>query len=535
MPIQSNALLQLVSLSVVNKQIDQTANDSSASSKSELANSERLLASLRIEIEPHSRGHLGILDLADELLMNIFGHATDSADIRNIRLTCRRFCSTSSHLLLDCLDVCLTAASLARAQEISCHPTISKGIRVLHISLQSHNNLEDTTRFTYWAIQKLRENINAVLWNPQIALKNGNLASFAEFQPIFMERQRLLGSWCEYTETRKCSTRQQRLDVEVLRRGCEKYRMAYEWQRRTIKDGTFVQAIAAAVGRISRATKLLFTNKFRYLERPGFNANLWRHHDSASDVLDDRMMLSIGASLSPKVKSTELTVQVPLALHAAGFPAVEIGIQCLNQSGVWPESTWIGDEAQLHGLKAAAKSLKVFTFEMNTWCSSLPERISSYSTYLRVVLGAENLEVLTLLVPYPFQSDEHIGSLLASLRWPHLREINLSHFAFHLNDLKSFIEGLRPGALLNLREIRLRSGTWAEGLDVLRSKANPESQVGSLSGAECDSMVFDQIGRILNGGRASWASQYVQGVSIRNPFLVTEDETADEETNPSTI
>lgn len=266
MTTQSNALLPLVSPTVVNKQTDQTGNDSSAASKSELANSERLLASLRIDIEPQSLGHLGILDLADELLMNIFEHAADSADIRNIRLTCRRFCSTSSHLLLDCLDVCLTAASLARAQEISYHPTISKGIRVLHISLNTHDCLFDFSNFTSLAIENLRADIGLVLRNPQNALENGNFAPWAEFQPILTERQRLLGSWCQYKKTRKYSTHQQSLDVEVLRRGYEKYRVAYEWKRRTIQDGTFAQAIAAAVGRMSRAPKLLFTNKFRYRE-----------------------------------------------------------------------------------------------------------------------------------------------------------------------------------------------------------------------------------------------------------------------------
>lgn len=532
MAIQSNALPPLVSLSVVNKQIDPTANDSSASSKSELANSERLLASLRIEIEPQSLGHVGILDLADELLMNIFGHATDSADIRNIRLTCRRFCSTSSHLLLDCLDVCLTSASLARAQEISCHPTISKGIRALHISLQSNRHLGNISRFTSLAIEYLQRKIGLVLMNPQKALENGNFVSWAEFEPILMERQRLLHSWFQYRETRKYSTRQQSLDVEILHRCYEKYRMEYEWQRRTIQDGTFAQAIAAAVGRIPRATTLLFTDKFRYRESfPIFHANKWRRHISASDVLDDRMMLSIGESLWPVVMTTKLAVQVPLAIHSAGSSTIQIGIHLPTQPD---DSTWIHNQAQLLGLKAAAESLRVFAFQARMKDPSPPEDISSALTYLRVVLGAANLQVLTLSVP-SYTLDEYVGPLLASFHWPHLRKLNLVRVALHLSDLKTFVGEFRPGIFLNLKQIRLRSGSWAEGLDVLRSKANSESQVGPLSGAECDPMVSDQLRRILDGGQASWASQYIQGVSNRNPFLVTEDETADEETNPSAI
>lgn len=549
MPTQSNALLPPASLSVVNKQTDQTPNNLSTSSQSRPrpADSEKLPASLFSDIEPHSLGHLGILDLADELLMNIFGHATDSADIRNIRLTCRRFCSTSSHLLLDCLDVCLTAASLARAQEISCHPTISKGIRVLHISLRCNRRLPSFLGYLSSATKYLLKNLSRVDWDPQNVFENGNFTSLAEVQAILGERERLFRSWSQYSVEQRCSTHQQSLDVEVLQRGYEKYQMAYEWQRRAVKDRTFAQAIAAAVGRMSRATRLLFTNRFRYRERsPGFHANMWRHHTSASDILDDRMMLSIGVSLGPEVITpTELAVQVPLAIHSAGCSTIEIGIDFSTLSGLCPRSTWIRNRAQVPDLKAAAESLKAFTFKSCPIGSSPSEEIStSVSTYLRVVLGAGagNIQALTLFPGFSYSSLDldrpykgHIGPLLASRPWPHLRDISLADFPFHLNDLKRFIEGLQPGAFLNLRLIHLRSGTWAEGLDLLRSKANPESWVCYLTGAECESISSDQIKRIFDGMQASWASQYIRGVSICNPFLVTQDETTDEETNTDSI
>lgn len=319
-------------LSVVNKQTDQTSNDWSAPSQNGLTESERLRASLQSGVELHLRGRIGILDLADELLMNIFEHVADSADIRNIRLTCARFCSTSSHLLLDCLDVHLTAASLARAKEISCHPTIAKGIRILHISLQSITHLSSAAEFRSSAINYLEKNFNRVMRNHHHVSMNGNFISFAEFSSILRERKRLLRSWYLY-DGRGSSysfTQQQGLSVEALHRGYEKHRMAYEWQQRAIQDVEFAQAIAAAAGRMPRATKLLFTTKFRYQESPrDFYANLWRHLTSASDILDDRMMLYIDAiDRRPKVMPTELAVQVPLAIHAAGFPAVEIEVRC---------------------------------------------------------------------------------------------------------------------------------------------------------------------------------------------------------------
>lgn len=298
-----------------------------------------------------------------------------------------------------------------------------------------------------------------------------------------------------------------------------------------------MQAIAAAAGRMPRATRVLFTGRSHYRERsPDFDANQFMHHTSASDIFDHRMMLSIGtSSWEPNIKSTELAVQVPLAIHAAGFPAVEVGVQCDPRSGISPHSTWIRDQAQLLGLKAAAESLKIFTFKTRMWPSRPSEDISSISTYLRVVLEAANLQVLTLSLSSDYVPGGQIESLLASRRWPYLRELNLAYIAFHMSDLKSFVEGLRPGVFLDFETVHLCSGTWAEGLDVLRSKANSESQVDDLRGAECAHISFHQRRRILDGEKASWASQYVQGVSIRNPFLVTEDETAEEETNAGTI
>lgn len=131
---------------------------------------------------------------------------------------------------------------------------------------------------------------------------------------------------------------------------------------------------------------------------------------------------------------------------------------------------------------------------------------------------------------HPPSSSEFRSSAVRYLQ----ANFNLAFISFHMSELKSFMDGLRPGVFLNFEMVHLCSGTWAEGLDVLRSKANSESQVDDLKGAECTHISYHQQSRILYGGKASWASQYVQGVSIPNPFLVTEDETAGEETNTGT-
>lgn len=86
---------------------------------------------------------LNILDLPDELLIKIFGLVkggwktslievscelwpSDIASVKNTRLTCRRFCNTSSHLLLRYLVVEMNPASLAHLDKVSRHPPSQK-------------------------------------------------------------------------------------------------------------------------------------------------------------------------------------------------------------------------------------------------------------------------------------------------------------------------------------------------------------------------------------------------------------------------
>jgi hypothetical protein len=85
--------------SVVNEETDQTPNAMRLSPQTGSAKSERLLTSIRRDLEPRSLGRPGILDLPDELLMDIFKHAEGGSEVRNIRLACRRFCSTRTQSL----------------------------------------------------------------------------------------------------------------------------------------------------------------------------------------------------------------------------------------------------------------------------------------------------------------------------------------------------------------------------------------------------------------------------------------------------
>lgn len=123
--------------------------------------------SLRLQTSVLSREkirNLSILDLPEELLIAIFEYVRGPNlieqvydakssnigkqihDLRedelgrnavaNVRLACRRFCDTSSHLPITSMDLEVTPDSLTRLECISRHPAICKGVK--RIALHTH-------------------------------------------------------------------------------------------------------------------------------------------------------------------------------------------------------------------------------------------------------------------------------------------------------------------------------------------------------------------------------------------------------------
>ncbi|KAL2256148.1 hypothetical protein VTK26DRAFT_2114 [Humicola hyalothermophila] len=120
----------------------------------------------------HRPGGLTILDLPDELLLYVLELAEDTAImspglrertevVQNIRLVCRRFCALGSRLLVRRVQVALDEQSLAHLDEVSRHPGISKGVRIVEIHLGFYNpSLSDFSRFLSYHADALESRAN---------------------------------------------------------------------------------------------------------------------------------------------------------------------------------------------------------------------------------------------------------------------------------------------------------------------------------------------------------------------------------------
>jgi hypothetical protein len=116
---------------------------------------------------------LHILDLPDELLIKISGYVkgwephgrslSESGggvrEIKTLRLTCKRFCNISTHLLIHFVRVELNPSSLSRLENISRHPAISRGVQGVRVNLHFCSSVltEDIWAFGNFNVEKFRE------------------------------------------------------------------------------------------------------------------------------------------------------------------------------------------------------------------------------------------------------------------------------------------------------------------------------------------------------------------------------------------
>ncbi|KAI1766299.1 hypothetical protein GGR53DRAFT_219319 [Hypoxylon sp. FL1150] len=192
-----------------------------------------------------------ILDLPDELLMRIFGyvkvytgkynlylsdfkHGNVDA-VKRLRLTCRRFCKTSSHLLLYYVTVGMTHASLAHLEEVPRHPSVYRGVRTIwwspgffYNSILAHN----VQAFAAYLASKLRRSIRD--WGRAIELQKA---------------VPLTEAWDEVAARRihlNCAHHR------IISRAHEEYLQLYEDQMDISKS--LAQAIASAMTRMPTVT-----------------------------------------------------------------------------------------------------------------------------------------------------------------------------------------------------------------------------------------------------------------------------------------
>lgn len=509
--------------------------------------------------------NLGILDLPDELLLKIFdcfsglmgtdevlycrNLEVDVETIKSARLTCRRLCDTSSHLLVPCLYLNLSPSSLKRLEEVTNHPKISHGPRVFKINVEFHsatmaNDLQDFASMCYrnmlFKTQRLERSIE-----DEEGMFANHYGSESVVRADIEKSRHILSCWEPLA-----SGEQVREDAELdeavlaLRRGHERYRELFEQQQSVLKNGLFARVVAAAAAR-SRSKVWLFMSDSEN-SRAGCKP-LWHTFNADPELLADPDRL-VQSGLLPALGTHEwsyatgkeageaphlLLYNLPLEMRAAGVSLVGLRVSVTPwQTPDNPNQKLSND--QLVGFSEVVKTLRVFDFsivEREPGLAQSDEDMSDLLNYRSAAMGQRNIpkSSSSLSAVERLNGDldsgvTSIGPLLTSPAWPRIKTIRLQSFCIDLDQLRKVLGLLGSGTCIKLLDMHLHSGTWADALDFLRSRAGRGSRLESPLGAEIDNMTrreyLDAFGGDPNPEESdNLATQYINSLEgIKNPL-----------------
>lgn len=543
---------------------DPIATDQSSKLMTGLSKLEEVRLALRRAFNARARPlirNLNIMGLPDELLMQIFvlvrstpmvdkryyhhwdsfyseyeKNSSDYESIANARLSCRRFCNTSSHLLLTRIDVHLNLSSLAHLDEISRHPTISKGIRSLRVIAKYYGAAvaDDISLFASKCIPRFRSRQS--IWYPRVDFDSKEQAI------QFMDNARdFVQAWTSFVDTRQePSDEKGRLAMEALRQGHARYRQSHREQEHLVEDGALFQAISAAATRMPRMDRLLISDGQylkpllrekeqtyawkEMLETPG----IWVTEEMAvPDMWQDDLL---GNGHPP----TSLLYELPLAFQRAGTSLTHLVIKISPPSSFRLDL----DKEQISELKSAMGNLKNFNFSCHHPHTThrMPRRDPQDTTnvmdYLAIFLDSQKAEELHCGfagIGNGRDDGDVIESTLSRLRWssPGLRYLSLYELPIHLHELLRVIDRLRPKISLMLYRVDLLSGTWTEALDAIRLKCagSLRSQISQVWGEDIRVLTEeewdDMVELPYNGDdidQMNEVTRYITGLRPDNPL-----------------
>lgn len=506
--------------------------------------------------------NLSILHLPDEMLLHIFddfkddlgsddlfydtSKKADVKSIQNVRLTCRRLCNISSHLLVPRLEVSPSIASLERLEQVTRHPEISQCGRLLKIdmSIYAATLAEDFQLFSLECHKKAQnraEDLVRLLRIPESSWHDMTHGSRETVTDTLAKATRRLSSWEPFMDGSPTDVGQH-LDPDALalQKGHERYRELYHQQEKILQGGHFARTVAAAARRSNSNVWLYMSDTGTMTYHDSFRDQWARVSNTSADpdllVQSDLIpMQGWGKEWGDEGDEAEESIQsllyeLPLAMHSAGVPLAGI------QVSIDPPYRLALDmsQDQLSDLREVFESLRFFKFHMdrtdNREYWPTPEELKPLFSYLSAASGPQSVPMLSLRLPIinPINAEgaqSGIKTFLSCSNWQRLEVISLAHFSIGLHELKEFVGMLQSKTRLEFEDVHLASGSWEEALECLRSKASWGSQLIDPLGAECEDMDYNEYKDIFLGIRqGSKATQFITSVEgVENPLLMLDE------------
>ncbi|KAI1130041.1 hypothetical protein F5Y10DRAFT_263620 [Nemania abortiva] len=493
-------------------------------------------------VRPRTR-RLSILNLPNELLIAIFGFRKgptglcelsyheplpDVSDIKSIRLTCRRFCETSSHLLLHALPVYITRPSLARLDEVSRHPTISRGVRLIKLYLDPFYDsviARDLQAFAYDRASSVRQAISFWRFCSQHRFHSDPPPEF--FHDAIPGAIALAES-LEGLARRGINTN--RADHRLISKAHQLYSKLHDDQMDM--TASLGRVIASAMKRMPTATWLRIKDQnVRDDKSSGWGYFLAPDDLNDDDLVIDRLIAPIDwlDTKQHKISPRPLKIirELFLSLQQLNFPLAGLDIDttapvtsCLD-----PEHETKYGQAALSSTFKQLKSVKFFPipFHPERLRQTKAEGIATLISFLRTMLHTQSLQKIELkffmMFPTHFAPPSMAPPLL-SYRWPNLKVLDFDG-PFHFEELKAIVKHLPQEVELSWVG-HLLSGSWIDVLDILRERKSRTQKVGdhhgSARGQECQEMKQEEKRFIFLG---NWKHMYGQYDECKPDSLAT--------------
>ncbi|CAJ2505719.1 Uu.00g131130.m01.CDS01 [Anthostomella pinea] len=478
-----------------------------------------------LEMSRPTLHRLNILDLPNELLVDIFEilesaknrawrpkrRLHDSPDIRHVRLTCRRFCNTSSHLLVSHVRVDLSVASLARLAEIASHPEIRKGVKVVSVQLSfwDARMANDLARFINHTTRNFPTKVFDILSGaPGSKISSLNISKKVQSHP--------------HPDAVRVGSKSNTYLQEVLRDTHEEYRQLHREQESLLRRNAFERAVASAMARMPKACSLEVDDQDVWLRRDrpkscGKEPKRIVHRNLIRPI---RWAFSSQSGCPPM----KLLHTLPIICHEAGVHLKSLSIHVTR-----PESYAVlsSDQVALAKLSLATQHLEYLYFgEDRGGMHGLTSghfygSVAPISNYLTTVASGKNLRRVRLEHGHDLERSVALA-LVRCLPWQNEPNVYMSRLCVHSSELAEFVNPLDKPMKLHFGRVRLVCGSWADAFDMLRQKRLHWSFDG-LSGGEVDDLGgFDGSPpvSVTRNGRLGQAEKYIQGLVTLNPIRV---------------
>ena len=511
--------------------------------------------SLREQINEVSRPflrRLTILDLPDEILISIFEcfEDWDEGDffmrfggyqkkvIKSIRLTCQRFRDFSSHLLLPLVNVALNASSISRLEQISRHPSISKGVRRIQVVLDYFDSVlaNDIVRFARHHSVRLAETTDD--WDrPRVPELYE--VSEVDVRYAISESRDALDAWSMIINGIDPDDDDEAIPyyAKILQQAQHEYRTRFEAQEELISDNTLVNVISSAFGRMPNAKRLQLCDR-DYCHRSWPNPGTFIQQARDGQKMINQLTLptawdeGFGLGQPP----VQLLFKLPIGISQAGGTLTRFQLD-ISPPMSYRDLSMSSDEE--HNLAEALQRLELFHFQsrciqrertvnLGVWHT---DQLGVLGNYLSSALSSAVIQSISLDLEAvrDIQDDgmPSLGSFVAFKPWQRLRNISLSDVFLDLTEFERWVNLLeRTKPSFQLMRVQLLNGTWTAMLEILRKKSGYSSFIADPMGAECEEMSEEEKECFFGKGGKNWvdssvADRYIRGYSIPNPLRST--------------